>query len=606
MDDASLSHKASLLLGRVRELIALDHTCPAQLVGDLALVAPAQLDAARNLLTCLRLRSENQSQLVAALRELCLDAAPSELSAMATLVQLERVLRHLCHAAPLPDPPAHASSRDAQRALDAHRTALFGPVSGPRYTAIMVTLDPASVTVDLLRQLLAAGMDCVRINTAHDSPRAWQATLEALAEAERGRERPVALHVDLAGPKLRTLPIAGAGSQVRRVRPKKDVRGRVVTPALLEFGDGSASSSTCVPCSFSKHARVGDSVQLVDARGKQRRLYVVQSDSHHHFVCEVFQTTYIEAGNPLSLWRGGHVVADGRAGALPVVDDHVTLNVGSRLALVGPTEPGSQEEREIPVDLCGATVAVGDTVLLDDGQVSCTCVASSAARVELRVDRCRVNFKLKHEKGINLPQSTFPDSVCALTTSDLEHLRFFAALMPSRPVTVGLSFVRAASDVRALHGALRQLGVAEHCATCVKIETAQALKHLPNVLLACLWEFPTAVMIARGDLAGEIGMEHLASAQDDVGVLAAACHLPVIFATQVLESLNKNGIASRAEITDVALQGAKAEAIMLNKGPHLVRTVATLHQLLEHAPRRQHKQAVPLRTLTSIDLKHYK
>ena len=77
------------------------------------------------------------------------------------------------------------------------------------------------------------------------------------------------------------------------------------------------------------------------------------------------------------------------------------------------------------------------------------------------------------------------------------------------------------------------------------------------------------VMIARGDLAVEIGYERLAEVQEEILWICEAAHLPVIWATQVLETLAKSGLPSRAEITDAAM-GERAECVMLNKGPHIV------------------------------------
>ncbi len=74
-------------------------------------------------------------------------------------------------------------------------------------------------------------------------------------------------------------------------------------------------------------------------------------------------------------------------------------------------------------------------------------------------------------------------------------------------------------------------------------------------------------MIARGDLAVEIGFERMSEVQEEILWISEAAHAPVIWATQVLETLNKSGIATRSEITDAA-HAAMAECVMLNKGSH--------------------------------------
>ena len=76
-------------------------------------------------------------------------------------------------------------------------------------------------------------------------------------------------------------------------------------------------------------------------------------------------------------------------------------------------------------------------------------------------------------------------------------------------------------------------------------------------------------MIARGDLAVEIGFERMSEVQEEILWISEAAHAPVIWATQVLETLNKSGIATRSEITDAA-HAAMAECVMLNKGSHII------------------------------------
>ncbi|MBX7125718.1 MAG: pyruvate kinase, partial [Cyclobacteriaceae bacterium] len=83
----------------------------------------------------------------------------------------------------------------------------------------------------------------------------------------------------------------------------------------------------------------------------------------------------------------------------------------------------------------------------------------------------------------------------------------------------------------------------------------------------------------RGDLAVEIGFERLSEIQQEILWICEAAHVPVIWATQVLETMNKTGFATRSEITDAAM-GVMAECVMLNKGPYVVKTVETLADIL--------------------------
>ena len=100
---------------------------------------------------------------------------------------------------------------------------------------------------------------------------------------------------------------------------------------------------------------------------------------------------------------------------------------------------------------------------------------------------------------------------------------------------------------------------------------------------------PVGVMIARGDLAIESGYQRLAELQEEMLWLAEAAHVPVVWATQVLETLAKTGLPSRAEITDAAM-GERAECVMLNKGPYVAEAVAALDDILRRMEQHQYKK----------------
>jgi pyruvate kinase len=130
----------------------------------------------------------------------------------------------------------------------------------------------------------------------------------------------------------------------------------------------------------------------------------------------------------------------------------------------------------------------------------------------------------------------------------------------------------------------------------LKIETRQGFERLPNLMLAAMRQQPVGIMIARGDLAVECGYERMAEVQEEILWICEAAHLPVVWATQVLESLAKKGQASRAEITDAAM-GERAECVMLNKGPHIVAAVSALDDILRRMEDHQSKKSSRLRPL---------
>ena len=181
--------------------------------------------------------------------------------------------------------------------------------------------------------------------------------------------------------------------------------------------------------------------------------------------------------------------------------------------------------------------------------------------------------------------------IACLTPDDLQALDF-AVLHAD---FVGYSFVRSAEDVRVLQDRLAERD-AEQIGIVLKIETRQAFSDLPRLLLALMRTRTVGVMIARGDLAIECGFQRLAEVQEEILWICEAAHIPVIWATQVLESLAKTGLPSRSEITDAAM-GERAECVMLNKGPYIVEAVRVLDNILHRMASHQEKKRSMLRKL---------
>jgi pyruvate kinase len=186
----------------------------------------------------------------------------------------------------------------------------------------------------------------------------------------------------------------------------------------------------------------------------------------------------------------------------------------------------------------------------------------------------------------------------ALTERDREHLDFVV----QHADMVGYSFVQRAEDMETLHeeiakrSALRQ--IKRPLAIVAKIETALAVRNLPDIIVHGLARAPLAVMIARGDLAVELGPVRMAEIQEELLWISEAAHVPVIWATQVLESLAKKGLPSRAELTDAAMS-ERAECVMLNKGLYIMEAVRVLNEVLTRMAGHQRKKMPTFRPLRS-------
>jgi pyruvate kinase len=450
--------------------------------------------SARNLVHYLALRRRDERALQGLLSERGLSSlGRCEAHVDPTVAAVQRAVA-LMRGTAVAEDPADAIRRGAAR-LPARADALLGPPSPGRATRIMVTLPgEAADDADLVRVMVAAGMDCARINTAHDDEAAWERMAAHVREAAASLGRSCLLHVDLGGPKIRTGAIAP------------------------------------------------------DTRGRER----------------------------------------------------IGLHRGDRLILTADQSPGRDRDAtdddgpaRVPCTLPAvlAQVRVGEPVWFDDGRIGAIVRDTSPAEVAVEITVIRdKGDRLKPEKGINLPETAL--DVPALCPADLAAIPFAARTAD----LVGLSFAQSPDDVRDLRRRLDAAG-GGRAGLVLKIETARGFQALPELLLAGLeGGAGLGVMIARGDLAVEVGYERLAEVQEEILWLCEAAHVPSIWATQVLDTLARTGRPTRAEVTDAAM-GVRAECVMLNKGPAIVATIEALADILERMERHQDKKTPLLRAL---------
>ncbi len=239
-------------------------------------------------------------------------------------------------------------------------------------------------------------------------------------------------------------------------------------------------------------------------------------------------------------------------------------------------------------------LAIGTEVSFDDGKLGGIVEACQPGNVMVRVERTqRKGFKMKPERGLTFPRANL--HLDPLTLNDLRDLDFVAR----HADMVGFSFVQSAADITRLQDELaarrpdwQRLGII------AKIETAQAVTNLPDIIVRAAGRQPFGVMIARGDLAVAIGFERLAEMQEEILWLCESAHVPVIWATQVLEEMVKSGLPTRGEMTDAAMAG-RAECVMLNKGPNVGEAITALQGLLQRMMEHQSKKTARLRALRS-------
>lgn len=499
--------------------------------------------------------------------------------------------------------------------LEFNTNNLFGKPPLHRRVRIMVTI-PAEAADDysLIKSMLVHGMDCARINCAHDTPEIWSRMIEQINLARRETGRHCRILMDLGGPKLRTGEI-NQGPVVLKWKPKRDAYGNVTAPARVwlhpdvDLTPSPAPADACLPVKGDWLKRVSprDIIEFTDSRGSSRSLQII-SQIGACFWAESRQTTYVKPGVELKLLRtplSGHPHRSGQfgvVGMLPALPETIRLNTGDSLTLTREPLPGMPAQFDAQGHLlrtasiaCSLpevflSVMPGERILIDDGRIEGIIRNVSKNKIVVEITQAREGGeKLLANKGINLPDSSL--KLSGLTAQDIEHLEFVA----QHADMVGLSFVRHPADIKLLQKHLRRLD-AEKLGIILKIETRAAFDNLPELLFTLLHSPTVGVMIARGDLAVECGYERMAELQEEILWLAESAHLPVIWATQVLEGLSKSGKPSRAEITDAAMS-ARAECVMLNKGAHIIEAIQTLDDILHRMQSHQHKKNSLLRRL---------
>ncbi|GCB02200.1 pyruvate kinase family protein [Sulfuriferula multivorans] len=563
------------------------------------------LPSAANLAAYIGLRRHDLRELQAALAAVGLSSlGRCEGHVMATLDAVSYALAMMNGAQSLPCPvheTGHAMQHDRQ--LLRHNTdLLFGKHQGKRSTRIMVTL-PSEAADDhpVVREMLTLGMDCARINCAHDTPASWEKMVANIRQAEHETGRPCRIMFDLSGPKLRTGEIA-AGPEVLHVRIKRDDLGdRLYPTRIILDGTGSpgqpattdklgkaSPARLSVPAKWLHKLKPGDKIRFHDMRKRKREFVVEQrlSDTEVQVSCE--DGAYIAPGTILE--RIAEKKQRAQAGKTASGDFlappmRIHLRKNDALLLARDPSPGQAERRDkagrilSPARIsCSepevfAFLEAGHAVWIDDGRIGCVIERVDAEGAWLRVTQVRPEGEhVGAQKGLNFPDSHL--QLPALSEKDLRDLDFAV----QHADIIGLSFVQSADDLDRLAEALKKRN-ASALGIIAKIETRQAVKNLPEIIVRGAGHGPFGVMIARGDLAVEIGYERMAEIQEEMLWLCEAAHIPVTWATQVLESLVKLGLPSRAEISDAAMSG-RAECVMLNKGPYILHALSVLDDIV--------------------------
>lgn len=578
----------------------------------LEIVHPELQYSARNLIHYRTLREHDIRELQKQLGYMGLSRlAKAEGHTMAALSVTATILRALILGEFIEKERVRLTIQRAHEIVRTHTRKLLGYRTEGRRTRIMVTLpSEAADNYQLVYQMVEHGMNCARINCAHDGPEVWKKMVAHVRQASKALGLHCQVAMDLAGPKIRTGELK-PGPKVRRFKPQKDRYGRVIQPAEVWIGPAPHPSRDLLHLPVSsadlKTMEPGDSLYCRDTRHKKRQFRIVKAEADG-CLAEVFRTAYLQKGSLLytdKKFKSRPLTV----GVLPAAEAPIQLVAGDKLRVHRSRELGeparydeSGELQQIAHISCTSEevfeqVQAGEPILFDDGQIEGVIKEASKEELLVKVVRTKVGGgRLRADKGINFPESQL--KIRGLTMKDRKDLPFVAAYAD----VVNLSFVNTAEDVQELIDELERLQARERIGIILKIETRSGFDNLLDILLEAMRVYPVGVMIARGDLAIEVGWENTGRIQEEILSLCQAAHVPDIWATQVLENLAKKGIPSRAEITDAAM-AQRAECVMLNKGPYILQAIRLLDSILRGMGPYQEKNAPMLPAMETASRK---
>jgi len=602
------------IIEKLEDLIVRATQLEKKYLHHLHTIHPHYQQSASNMLHYLTLRHTDLRQVQKKLGELGITRlGKAESHVMASVCNALYILKRLVGQRTTKNSKNILSIQQGIQLIRTHTTALLGRKLRGSKVRIMVTLPTeASEDKKLVRQLINSGMNSARINCAHDGPETWIKMIEHIEKAKKKTGRNCKICMDLGGPKLRT-GLMKPGPKVIHLQPERDDLGAIQSPCNVWLASHELSINDeeriHIPLNknWVKKLKKGDIISFRDSRDKKCTLKVGAKEAHGRWA-RCTDSAYIKTGTKFILNKKKNKDNSfTRVGDILPIEQKIILKIGDRLILHKDPRPGEPAKYDANGNIVKpahisctlpeifSDVKPGEPILLDDGKIEGVIDEVSEKKLLITITYAKEEgTKLRGDKGINLPESNL--STSGLTNKDREDLKFIA----KHADVVNFSFVNSPQDVEDLLDEILKLG-RTNLGIILKIETQQGFINLPGILLTAMRSYPIGVMIARGDLAIEGGWKHLAQIQEEIMWLCEAAHIPIVWATQVLETLAKKGRPSRAEITDAAM-AQRAECVMLNKGPHITDAILMIDDIMKSMESYHQKQAPIFPKLSSENL----
>jgi len=614
------TQKLEIILIQIEEIIENAEKLAKQYDESIKLVHEEYRESSVNLIHYLAFRSFDNSSLQQELRYMGLpDLANIEGHVMKSLTTIRTIINRLLNVEEILPSQNYISIKKSEKLLRKNTKRLFGNKPTNRVTRIKVTLPSEAAESHLyIKKLMQKGMNSARINCAHGDEQEWGRMVENVEEASRLVNRKCKIMMDLAGPKIRTGPMQ-PGPQFIHIKPQRDSSGKLIKPARIWIAPADVPPPTndadaIIPVSesFIEKIKKGDNLRFTDSRGEKSSIYIDSKRGKGRWGF-ISRTAYITTGMELEVDKINKKGEEKHhVGELLPVEQSITLRMGDKLLLHKALLPGAPAEYDSNGNLIAPAhisctlpevfqyVQTGERVSFNDGKIEGEVEKADSNELLLSISYAADSgSRLKADKGINFPETNM--KISGLTEKDKHDLPFVARNADA----VSLSFVNSANDVKELQNELKKYD--EKPGIILKIETRSGFKNLPEILLQAMQTYPVGIMVARGDLAIETGWENFAIIQEEIMRIGEAAHVPVIWATQVLESLMKKGIPTRSEITDAAL-AQRTECVMLNKGPYIEKTLKTLNAILVQMQHQQNKRQIilpRLRRSEGLDLFYF-